>query len=533
MNLFKKKEGAQVKAPKKKNLRNKALFKRGGYAIVITVVAVAATILLNFLMGALSDRFHLSFDISLSQENSISEENLEYIKGVDKKVEITMLATEEGYTDGYMDYYAQNLYTASDSNGEYYKQTLRLIAQYADYNDNITVNYVDPQDPEASELRSRYPSESFAYGDILVESKFATATGTEISRHKIITYTDIYELTDSSGMAAYGMGYYTVNGSNLETHLTSAIASVTAEEVKKIAFLTEHSDKEAAAYFIESLELNNYEVENVDGIVSTLPEGTDGVLIFAPKSDFSGAELDVISAYLNNNGKLGGALIYVASTDSPAIPNLSEFLQEWGIKQSKGILFETSPSYVLSATQPTAIGMLPTENDVFTLNKFIVNDKNVPFTKVDTIDKLRTVTVLAETSPYAVIAPLDAPADWSGANDADKQNFPVILMSTHTDYVGDVEESSYVVAFASADMLSEERITAGFGNLTAAVETVNKATAMTDNTITFTQKTISDEDYSNKVTAAGTLVINIIFMYGLPLACIALAVVVFILRRVK
>ena len=532
MNLFKKNEGAN-KAPKKKILRNKALFKRGGYAMIITVIAIVATILINVLTGALSDRFHLDFDISLSQENSISDENLDYIKSVDKKVEITMLATEEGYTEGYMDYYAQSLYTASDSNGEYYKQTLRLMSQYADYNDNITIKYVDPQDPEASSLRSKYPGESFTYGDILVEASFKSDAGADISRHKVITYTDIYNLTDSSGMAAYGMGYYTVDGSNLETRLTSAIASVTAQEVKKIAFLTEHSDKESATFFIDSLKLNNYEVVEVSGIISKLPDDIDGVLVFAPKSDFSGAELDVISAYLNNDGKLDGAFIYVASTDSPALPNLNEFLQEWGIKQETGILYETSTSYMLSATEPTVIGMLPTENDVFNLNKFIVNGNNVPFTKVNTVSKLRTVSVLAETSPYAVIAPLDATADWSGAKDANKQNYPVILMSTHTDYVGDEEKSSYVIAFASADMLSEQRISAGFGNLTAAVESIGKATAMTDNSITFTQKTISAEDYSNKVTAAGTKVINAIFMYSLPLICIALAVVVFILRRVK
>ena len=532
MNIFKKSTIAEKKAPKKKKIRNKALFKRGGYAIALIAVAIAATILINVLMGALSKRFNLSVDISFDNDNSISQENIDYIKSVNKPIEVTLLATKDGYST-YMNNYAASLYSAMDEKGEYYEQTLRLIEQYAAFNKNIKISYVDIQSPEGSSLKSKYPSNTFAYGDILVESTFTAAAGNKISRHKVITFSDIYHLTDTSGMAAYGMGYYYVDGSNLETQLTSAIASVTAEEIKKIAFLREHSDKQAAAYFIESLELNNYEVVNVDGIISDLPKDIDGVLIFAPKSDFSGSELDVISAYLNNSGKLGGALMYVASTDSPELTNLNEFLQEWGIKQGTGILFETSPSFMLSSTQPTVIGMLSTENDVFSVNNFIVNDKNVPFTKVDTISKLRTVTVLAESSPYSVVAPLEAPNDWSGAADAEKKSYPVILMCDHTDYVDNVEKSSYVVAFASADMLSEERTTAGFANLTAAIETVNKATSMTDNTITFTQKTISEGNYSNQVTQAGTNAINAIFMITLPVLCLAMGIVVFVRRKNK
>ena len=76
------------KENKPKKLRNKALFKRGGYAIALTAIVIVGAIVLNILVGALSERFHLTFDLSSDKINSASEENIEYIKGVKEKVTI-------------------------------------------------------------------------------------------------------------------------------------------------------------------------------------------------------------------------------------------------------------------------------------------------------------------------------------------------------------------------------------------------------------------------------------------------------------
>ena len=188
------------------------------------------------MVGALSERFHLTFALSSDKINSASEENIEYIKGVKEKVTISLLSNEDDYAS-YMDYYAQNLFMAQDSTGEFYNQTIRLLNQYADYNENITLRFVDPQEPEFAEVQSKYASEDFVYGDILVETTFKGENNADITRHKVLSYSDIYNLSDESGMAGYGYGYYTVSGSNLETVLTSAIASVTSTETKTLAYL--------------------------------------------------------------------------------------------------------------------------------------------------------------------------------------------------------------------------------------------------------------------------------------------------------
>ena len=522
------------KENKPKRLRNKALFKRGGYAIALTAIVIVGAIVLNILVGALSDRFHLTFDLTDKKINSATEENIEYIKGVTAKVTISLLSTEDDYAS-YMDYYAQNLYKAKDSTGEYYNQTIRLLQQYSAYNENITLKFIDPQEPEFAEVQSKYSTEDFVYGDILVETTIKGDNGSEVARHKVLSYSDIYAVTDKSGYASYGYDYYYVSGSNLETMLTSAIASVTSTETKTLAYLKSVSNDSAFAALKSILTLNNYEIVDVeDEFITKLPENIDGVLFVAPKRDLTGSELDVISKYLNNNGKLGGSLIYFASISSPAMPNFSEFLLEWGIKQSTGMLFETNKNYLLNETEPSTLAIIPTANTIFGANKYFISSNNVPFEIVETVNKTCQVTALANTSDGVAIAPVNAEATWNGAESAAKASRPVILMSDTQNYVDNVQMKSYVMAFASYDFINQTWLAEdSLNNLDSVLGVTAKATGMADTSIVFQPKTIETDDYYAKVTAAKTTAIRVVFQYALPVALIALAVFVFIRRKNK
>ena len=517
-----------------KKLRNKALFKRGGYAIALTAIVIVGAIVLNVLVGALSERFHLTFDLSSEKINSASEDNIDFIKGVKENVTISLLSTEDDYPS-YMDYYAQNLYMAQDATGEYYTQTIRLLKQYDEYNENITLKFVDPQEPEFAEVQSKYSSEDFVYGDILVETTFKGENNAEIKRHKIISYSDIYALKDESGMAAMGYGYYSVTGSNLETVLTSAIASITSTDTKTLAFLKSVSSEAAFSALKGILELNNYEIVTVEDEINTkLPDNIDGVVIVAPKRDLAGAELDVISKYLNNDGKLGGSLLYFASISSPSMPNLTEFLMEWGIKQNSGMLFETNKNYLLSETQPSTLAVLPTANAIFGSSKYFIVGNNVPFEIVQTVNNLCKVTALANTSDGVAIAPVNAEATWSGAESAEKKSFPVILMSETQNYVDNVQTKSYIMAFSSFDLINESWLNEdSLNNLDSVLGVAAKATGMADTSIVFTPKTIENDNYVTKVTATKTTILRVVFQYALPVLLIALAVYVFIRRKNK
>ena len=226
------------KAPKK--IINAALFKRGGYSVAVTAAVLAAIILLNVLVGALADRMNLEYDISSSKNNSVSDENAEFIKGVKDEVAVTVCAKKEDYIGNYMLSFANQYYKVSDSSAlEYFKQTVNIIDKYGSLNGDIDISYVDTQDPSFTEISSKYANEKLNYGDIIVSS-----SGGGAERHRIIKFSDVYELADESGYASYGYSSYTIGSNNIETALTSAIAYVTSSETKKIALLTGHSSSD-------------------------------------------------------------------------------------------------------------------------------------------------------------------------------------------------------------------------------------------------------------------------------------------------
>ena len=229
------------KSPKQKLLKNQAFLKRGSFSLAITAAVIIGAIVLNILVGALANRFNLEFDMTSDKVNTISEDNIDFIKNnVKDEITITMCATEDDYVGGYMAYYAQQYnVTQSQTDSEYYKQTISLIEKYRDYNRKIKVQFLDTQSTEFADISTKYSNTTLNYGDILVSAKI---NGTE--RFRKIGFTDIYELYEDQSYAAYGYTVSSISGNNIETSLTSAISYVISNEDKYIAMLTGHSSKD-------------------------------------------------------------------------------------------------------------------------------------------------------------------------------------------------------------------------------------------------------------------------------------------------
>ena len=143
----------------------------------------------------------------------------------------------------------------------------------------------------------------------------------------------------------YGMSTYSITASNLETALSGAIYTVAASENRKVGFLSTISKSGTADEYITALESYNFDVENIEGLVtaSTL-ENYDLLLLVAPTADMTGEELKIIDKFLDNDGKRGKSFLVFGSTGSPETPNLNDFLEEWGIGVEEGVAYETDTS---------------------------------------------------------------------------------------------------------------------------------------------------------------------------------------------
>lgn len=526
----KEKKPKKVKAKKPKKLKNQALLRKGSFSVAITAAVLAGIIILNVLVSALSKRFVLEFDMSAEKENSMSEENIDYLKNLDAEVQITVCATPEDYEGGYMSYYAQNLYGVTSDATDYYKQTIKLLDKYPAYNDKISLRYIDTQDSQFTEISSKYSNEKLSYGDIIVS---CTKNGSE--RYKIVGFKDVYNLSEDSTYAAYGYTTSTVGGNNVETAVTSAIAYVTSNKTKKAALITGHSKNDYTADYQTLLKENNYEITVIsDSMIGSISDEYDAVIIAAPTADFLGAELDALSAFLENDGKLGKGLIFFADASAPYLTNLYDFLEQWGIAVGEGILFETNSQNYMP-DDPITMGTYPTssDNDITSGMNLCITGYNVPITAAFESEGNITVTSLMSTPESVVAAPVGTAASWTGADDYAKQSYSSVIQSEMSDYDDDNNEiSSYVLAFSSIEFIqSEYNEQPSVANKNITLAAAERAVGAENTGISFISKTITNESYSDSVTDSSAGIIRILFMFILPIACIALGIYIFIRRK--
>lgn len=518
---------------KSNNIKNEALFKRGGYSLAITAVVLVGLIVFNLLIGALADRFHLEFDLTSNQKNSISQENIDYIKGIEDEVNITVIGSEEDFAN-YIAYYAQNYYgvvISSSSDYEYFEQTITLISKYGEYSDKLNIKYIDPQSTEYTAITSSYSSYSFVYGDIIVDS---TASGNK--RTKILTFNDIYATTEDSSSSYYGYSSYTLAANKLESALTSAIAYVTSADTKKVAVLSGHSENPYSSAYKELLASNNYDMTEIsDKLISEISSDYDAIIISAPTIDFIGTELDVISEFLDNGGKLGKGLIFFADATGPYLPNLYDFLEQWGISVGEGIIFETYSSNHISGT-PSAMGTYPAEiedDDITTNLTYAITDYNVPMNVCETSTTTRKATALMQTLETTVAAPVGAAADWADYTEDDMKQFDTVIQSVETDRDSDNNLlTSYVMAFSTVEYVQSTWASySDLCNQDIVMAATDRAAHVGDTSITFTSKVIENESFASAVTAGSSKAINIIFMFAIPIAVIVVGIIVFVRRR--
>ncbi len=404
-----------VKTGKKRSV------KHGAYALVLTAVFVAAVVGLNVAASALSDAYPLTLDLTSNKDFSISDENLEYIEKITRDVTITVCADKEEYSDGT---YA-SLITSSGvydtSSGLFFTQTEQLLKEYEMRSEHITLQYIDPQSTDFTKYASKYSSEDFTTGDILVECEFEL-DGKKIQHYRHLDAFDLYEITSTQEnqnyYTLYYSGYsYVLASSNIETAITSAIYSVTSDKTLQVALITANGGQTVDN--LQSLmETNNYTFFEIDNLVTQdIPEDTDLVIIAAPTMDYSESELKKLDEFLDLDGKLGKNIIYIPdASQGDKVPNLTAFIGEWGFKINQGYAFATDDStynytpnqlYGTADEESEYLESLGDENYIYLCEQYTAI--NVAFEE----QEKRQTEVLISLPESAVCVPVGADDTWT------------------------------------------------------------------------------------------------------------------------
>ena len=267
---------APGKAPVKKEKKpfNWNKFKRGGMATALSVVFIAIVVALNLLVSALTDRFpSLDIDLTAQKVNSLSDQALEIAKNVDREVTIYLIGTQEGYEQN-------QIYSSYVQRGMQYSQVSSLVKRLVEANPLISMEYVDPD--TNPEFISQYESDSLATGKVLVESDL---------RHTVLTVNDLFIINQETGS--------TIN-SKVDSALAGALELVNMDTVPVMSIITGHGEMLSTsnmAAFVDNMEQNNFQVEEVDILTQEIPENTQVLMIATPTTDFSTEEIDKIRAY--------------------------------------------------------------------------------------------------------------------------------------------------------------------------------------------------------------------------------------------
>ncbi len=315
---------------------SKKHIKNGSYSMIMTVVFVAAVVVINMIVREIPSKY-TQIDVSDSGLYSIGEETKKALKDLDKDVTIYQIA-QSGYED-------ENISS--------------LLKRYKDESKHIKVEVKDPVvNPK---FVSDYTDEQVSANSLIIESG---------ERSKVVNYSDMYESS-----LDYNTYSYQTTGFDGEGQITSAIGYVTSENLPVLYTLEGHGEKSLSADLKDSIEKANIDVQELNLLTEeSVPEDADCLMIISPTTDISSAEKDAVLKYLENGGK---AMIFSDYTETE-LKNFDAILENYGVKRAEGLVFEGDaqhyamqmPYYLVPDVKSTEASSEAAASDYLTLAPF-------------------------------------------------------------------------------------------------------------------------------------------------------------------
>lgn len=507
--------------------------KHGMMSTILTIVFVAVVVLVNVVATVLFDRYPVTIDLTKDKIYSISDESEEYVKKIDTDVLITVFAEEEAFKF--------NTYT---------RQADEVMKKYCKYNNKIKYRYVDiDSNPD---IVKDYTSDSINDYDIIVE----TNPTKEIKRTRKITLVDLVNfendfvetlsnygimidnVTAQSGNALNALNSlsqlaqqiaYTgniISGSNADQAFTSALMTVTDPNPITVTFLTGRNEVDELAYFKTLLTANGYTVNTVDITSDDIPEDTTVAVVPAPQTDYLPDDVKKLDNFLDNNGKLGKQLLYIASAQQQDTPNLDEFLKDYGLQVGKGIICESNSSNYYNQPYLTIATDL-SENfmqDVATNDPQLIIQTCRPVKQLfDEKNKIKTEGYVKSTSDAYLMDPQSQKTTEKG-----QQNY--MAVSSRVTYLdGNDAVYSNVIAAGTEFIFRDDVLPyTQYQNREYVLSLLNGITHKTDG-IVIEPKTIDANVYD--ITASQQSVLKWTFILIVPVIVLAIGLVIWLRRK--
>ncbi len=301
---------SQVKKTKNSRFRR---FRYGGFAVLLTILVIAAIVGVNMLVSAAEAKWALKIDASPNSITSFSDTTYEMLDKLDQDVTLHMVFRQS-------------------TQAKLRTQLEEILAKYRVRNEHIKVEIIDPY-TEPGRINN-YKKAANAENASLPEGSLIVTNADE-TRVKLVSASELYNIsTDPQSGQRY------ISGFVAESKLTQAILFVTSGDTPVVYFLTGH-DEMASSYcatLVDALQKENIEVKDIELGKGTQLQPGDTLVVSIPSLDFSQAEFDELKAFLDNGGRM--LFAQDSSIDMGKTPNINKLLAYYGISCKDGMVVE-------------------------------------------------------------------------------------------------------------------------------------------------------------------------------------------------
>lgn len=292
-----------------RNKGNKKMLKHGSYSIAMTALMIAIVVILNLVIQEIPSKYR-EFDLSSQKLYTIGEQTEKILKNLKKDVNLYYIAQD-----------------GTESN-----DIEKLLEKYEEGSKHIKVEKKDPA--VYPKFASQYTSEQLSNNSIIVECG---------EKNKVVDYQDMYETTVN-----YQTYSQQVTGFDGEGQLTSAINYVVSEDMPVLYTLTGHDELSMSESMKETIQKSNIEIRDLNLLTEeAVPEDTECLFIFSPKTDIAEDEAKKIISYLENGGKA----IILSDYTEIEMPNFNSLLENYGVQPENGIILEGDQDHYIAQNQ--------------------------------------------------------------------------------------------------------------------------------------------------------------------------------------
>ena len=288
-----------------KNIFRTTGTRRGAYSVGLTVLVIAVVTVFNLVVGQIPEAFR-NIDVSSTKIYEISDTTTDLMDDLDKDVDMKVLAVKDETDD----------------------RITTFISRYAALSDKIHVEWIDPV---------LHPSALTEYDT--TENTIVISCG-DTGKTTTVAFRDVLVM-DEYSYYYYGTASYTEFDG--EGQLTSAVNYVTNEVDRTIYQTTGHGESTLSATITDLMEKSSYTLSEVNLLMTTsIPEDCDLLLMYAPTSDLSEDEAQMLADYLDAGGKI---MILLGDASLTEFANLSGVLGTYGITAADGYIADPSRCY--------------------------------------------------------------------------------------------------------------------------------------------------------------------------------------------